>query len=64
MLSRPTRRGRQELGAQAVAGGGSNYFGTTVWSPPGVPAGGITGMVPAPWDRSTAWMSGSAAAGA
>jgi hypothetical protein len=46
-----------------VADGGSDYFGTTVWSPPGVPGGGITGMVSCTWDRSAAWMPGSTAAG-
>jgi hypothetical protein len=56
-------RGADKATDIAIRRARSDYFGTTVWLSPGVPGGGITGMVPAQWDRSGVWMAGSTAAG-
>ena len=51
-LRQPDYHGRQEA-----------YLGTTVWLPPGVPGGGITGIVPWLFGGSGAWMPGSTVGG-
>lgn len=38
------RAGRSAV--PVVPSGSSAYFGLTLWSPPGLPGGGITGVVP------------------
>jgi hypothetical protein len=58
-LSRRWTSHSQMVGVRAER----DYFGTTCWLPPGVPGGGITGMLPSPRCGSGLWMPGSIAGG-